>query len=318
MTGPYAKSGLVLISRMKKHPILAFVLLFVAIIAISVVVMGGLGMMLSSGYETPFIGDRVAVVEIKGPIFESIDVLKELKELQDDTQIKAVVLRLDSPGGGVAPSQEIFKQVLALKRDKKVVVSMASVAASGAYYIASAADKIIASPGTLTGSIGVIMESFGLQELIQKISIESRTIKSGAYKDVGNPFRELTPEDRAYLQKLSDDVYAQFVRDVAQARGIDPVKMPSIAEGRVYSGEQALALGLVDGLGNLYDAIDEANKLAGLPKDTKIRWPKEPSPFERVFKTNDAKTLKDVLLHQWDVMRLPLWLMDAKGMPVYQ
>lgn len=223
----------------------------------------------------------IAVVKIQGPIFDVEDTLKELNEYQTDKSIKAIVLRIDSPGGAVAPSQELYQEVLKLREaGKPVIVSMGTVAASGGYYIAAAANKIVANSGTITGSIGVIMESFGFQDLLQSLQIQPRTIKSGKFKDAGNPFREMNEDEREYLQKLSDNMYQIFVNDVAKARKMDVAKIEELAQGRIYTGLQAKEVGLVDSLGNVFDAIELAKTEANLPIDAKVKWPKEPTPFE--------------------------------------
>lgn len=253
----------------------------------------------------------VAVVLIQGPIYESLPTLKELQNLKNDSTVKAIVVRVDSPGGAVGPSQEIFRELTKIKKTKKVVVSMGTVAASGGYYISSAADQIVASPGTITGSIGVIMELVGLQKLAEKIYLDPRTIKSGKFKDAGNPFKELTEVDKAYLQNISDDMYKQFVTDVAQNRNIPVDKMFQLAEGKVYTGKQAKDVGLVDQLGNIYDAIDVAKELAGLPAKAGVSWPREKSAFEK-FLEGEAKTN---LIEKWLGLQqnhLPSYLFKQK------
>lgn len=263
----------------------------------------------SPGRGVSFLTKPIAVVKIQGGIFKSEDVLKDLQDAIDEDSVRAVLLRIDSPGGAVAPSQEIFRQVLKVRKaGKKVVVSMGTLAASGGYYIASAADKIVASPGTITGSIGVIIENFGLQDLAKTLHIEPRTIKSGKMKDAGSPFRPMTDEDRAYLQNLSDDLYDQFTRDVAEQREIPIEKIREIAEGKIYSGRQAQALGLVDEIGNLYDALELTRLEAGLPKDAGVSWPYEPGAFEKFFEGETAEGLLRDVLFGLGVQALPLWL----------
>lgn len=295
---------------MKKHPILFTFLilgvlffLFISIIVIAVMASG----------SSAFHREPVAIVKIEGPIVDSLDIVKELEALRLDKKVKAVVLRLDSPGGSVASSQEIFTQVLALKKEKKVVASMGTVAASGAYYIACAADKIVANEGSITGSIGVIMETFGLKELVRKINIEPRIIKSGRYKDVGSPFRDMTEEDRVYLQAIINNIYEQFLTAVSQSRNIPMEKVRIIAEGKIYTGLQAKSEGLVDQMGNIYEAIDLAKSLAGLPKDAKIRWPRKPTPFERFFDGDKASTLLHIFLQKLGKTYLPLWILKTNG-----
>lgn len=290
---------------MKKHPVLFsflilsvlgfFFFIFIVVFAFSA----------NSGF---FSNGPVAVVKIEGPIFESIKILRELEDIRLDDDIRVVVLRLDSPGGAVAPSQEIMEQVLKLKKNKKVIVSMGTVAASGAYYIASAADKIVASSGTVTGSIGVIMESFGLKELAQKFHVEHRVLKSGKFKDVGSPFSDLTEEDKLYLQNLIDNMYDQFLNAVSVNRNIPLEKVKELAQGRIYTGLQAKDAGLVDQLGNLFDAIALAKESSGLPADASVMWPREPSGLEKFFGGEDAEGLLKILSRDFfDYM--PLWLL---------
>lgn len=224
------------------------------------------------------IGDKIGIVEIYGVIADSRQVIEQLHDFRDNDSIKALVLRVDSPGGGVGPSQEIYDEVLALDELKPVVVSMGSVAASGGYYVAAAAREIIANPGTITGSIGVIMEFANFQELLEKIGLSSEVVKSGAYKDIGSPTREMSAAERKILQDLIDDVHNQFVSSVAEGRELDEQAVRAIADGRIFSGRRAMELGLVDSMGNLQAAIDRAAVLAGLDTEPKIVYPPEQKP----------------------------------------
>jgi len=215
-------------------------------------------------------GDGVGVVLIEGSINDSREVIRNLKQFGETRGIKAVVVRIDSPGGAVAPTQEIYEEIEKLRKKKPVVASLGGVAASGGYYIASGADQVVANPGTLTGSIGVIMELGNVEELMRKLGLKGDAIKSGPYKDLGSPLRSLSPEGRAILQSIVDNVHAQFVRAVAMGRRMPEAKVAALADGRVYSGEQALKLGLIDVLGNLEDAIDLAAKRAGITKEPQV------------------------------------------------
>ncbi len=198
----------------------------------------------------------------------SEEVMERLRQAARDPAVKAVVLRLNSPGGTAAGAQEIAAEVDNLRRSgKKVVVSMGDAAASGAYWIASRADKIVANPGTLTGSIGVIMQTQDLQGLYNKLGINTRTFKSGPYKDMGSPSRPVTPEERNIFQGMVDDIYDQFLRAVSEGRKMELDRVRKLADGRVYTGRQAQKLGLVDELGNLRDAVRLAGRLAGLGPD---------------------------------------------------
>jgi protease-4 len=208
-------------------------------------------------------GPRVGVVELTGTITDSKEVVGELHELRKDNSIKAIVLRIDSPGGAVAPSQEIYRAVLRAKKDKRVVCSMGTVAASGGFYVAAACDKIYASPGTITGSIGVISEFPHVQSLLSLAHVEVDTIKSGPLKDLGSPLRPMSAEERKFFQSFVDGVYEQFLDDVSAGRKISKDELRPLADGRIFTGKQALQLKLVDELGNLEDAIGGAAKLAG-------------------------------------------------------
>lgn len=233
---------------------------------------------------------QVAVVKLEGAIFDSTQILEDLEDLKSDKSVKAIVVRVDSPGGAIAPSQEIFEELLQIKKEKKIVVSMGTLAASGGYYVACAADKIFASRGTITGSIGVIMESFGVEDLLKWAKVQSVVLKSGHYKDVGSPFRQMQPDERAFLQNLLDDMYRQFKTAVSTQRKIPMEKLDSLAEGKVYSGEQALSLGLIDSFGTIYDAILEAKKMAGLKEDASVSWPrKEKSPLDFLKLVGEGK-----------------------------
>ena len=224
-------------------------------------------------------GPRIGIVEAKGAIGEaqagvdSDKVVKLLKKYEKDDDVKAIVLRVDSPGGSVAPSQEIHDAVKRIKAKKKVVVSMGALAASGGYYISAPADRIYAEPGTLTGSIGVIFVHFNVRGLLEWAKIEESTLKSGKYKDTLSPFRPLRDTDREEIQGISDDVYGQFVEAVAQGRGMPEARVRELAEGRIYTGKRAKELKLVDELGGFDDAIGAAWALAGQSGEPKVQYP---------------------------------------------
>jgi protease-4 len=220
-------------------------------------------------------GDKIAVVEIRGVITQSSGIIDEIHQYLEDEGVKAIILRIDSPGGGVGPSQEIYREVMKIRSKKKVVTSMGSVAASGGYYVACASDLIVANPGTITGSIGVIMEFTNIEELFKKIGIKGVVVKSGELKDMGSPFREMTPEERRVIQGVIDNVHQQFIQAVAEGRKLDRSKVAQIADGRILTGEQAKQLGLVDQIGNLEDAIDTAAKLVGIVGKPNVLYPKK-------------------------------------------
>jgi len=238
-------------------------------------------------------GDKIGVVEIKGVIVQSSEIIEEIRQYEEDDGVKAILLRIDSPGGGVGPSQEIYREVMKVKSKKKVLTSMGSVAASGGYYIACASDLIVANPGTITGSIGVLMEFTNIEELFKKIGIKGVVLKSGKHKDIGSPLREMTPEDKKIVQGVIDNVQQQFVQAVAEGRRLDRAKVSEIADGRILTGEQAKQLGLVDQLGNLQDAIDTAAKLVGIEGRPHVLYPRKRfSLWERLIKEATSAILE--------------------------
>jgi protease-4 len=232
--------------------------LFLFIVVVSAVIA-----LLSEG-DGIALGEKVALVHVEGPIFEAKSAVDEMKEYLSDPSIKAIVLRVDSPGGGVAASQEIFAIVKRAASEKSVVVSMGSVAASGGYYISAPATRILANPGTITGSIGVILEIPNVQGLMDKVGVRTEVIKSGKHKDLASAFRTMNDEDRRVLQNVIDDVYEQFIEDVADARDLGVDEVRRMADGRIYTGRQALELGLIDELGGLEEAIKLSAELTGI------------------------------------------------------
>jgi protease-4 len=213
---------------------------------------------------------KVALVRVEGPIIEAKPVVDEIKGYVKDSSIRAIVLRVDSPGGGVVPSQEIYEQVKKARAKKKVIVSMGSVAASGGYYISAPADAIIANPGTITGSIGVIMVVPNLKGLLDKVGIKTEVVKSGKLKDLASVFRGIGPEEREILQGVMDDVHEQFIKAVADDRKLKISRVREMADGRIFSGRQALKAGLVDELGDLDFAVKRAAKMAGIEGEPEI------------------------------------------------
>lgn len=245
---------------MRKHPVITGILLLFLVGTLTFVLIYRI-----AGKRLDFsMGDRVGVVLVRGVLADARGIIEQIDDFDGNDSVKAVVLRVESPGGGVVPSQEIYDRLKKVKENKIVVASLGAVAASGGYYIACAADKIVANPGTVTGSIGVILQFPLFEELFRKIGIGSTTVKSGKYKDMGSPFRELTPGERAYLQGVTNDIYEQFVDTVLVSRNIPPSRTAEIAEGKIFTGRQALELGLVDALGSEQDAIDLAAKLSGV------------------------------------------------------
>ena len=229
--------------------------------------------------------DGVGVLQIEGTIDDSRGVMMELKRFKEAPWIKAIVVRIDSPGGAVAPTQEIFDELQKTKKKKPLIASMGSMATSGGYYVASACEKIIANPGTLTGSIGVIMQLNNVEELMKKVGVKGYNIKSGVNKDIGSPFQPLSPEGKEILQSLVDNVHSQFVSAVAKGRGMNEAQVRKLADGRVYSGAQAKELGLVDQFGTLDDAIEFAAKRVGLEENPTVYYssPEEERWWEKIF-----------------------------------
>lgn len=217
-------------------------------------------------------GKRLALVRVDGVLTDTQATIDELERYAKNDSVLAIVLRINTPGGAVVPAQELYDAIQRLRTEhrKKVVVSMGSVAASGGYYIAAASDKIVASPGTLTGSIGVIMEIPNVQGLMDKVGVKSVVIKSGAHKDLVSPFREMTPEERAMLQAVLDDVHLQFMEAVAEGRNLDLLTVKQLADGRVFTGRQAQAAGLVDELGDLHHAVRAAADLVGIEGEPEV------------------------------------------------
>ena len=242
------------------------------------------------------IGEKVAIVDILGPISSAEPAIDQIHKYRDDPTVKAIILRINSPGGGVAPVQEIYGELE--KLDKPIVASMASTAASGGYYIAAAADVIFANPGTLTGSIGVIMQFMQMQGLYEKIGLNQQVVKSGKFKDTGSAVRDLTDEERELLQKTVNDVHNQFIDAIFLGRKehMTREEIASVADGRIFSGQQALAHKLVDRLGNLHDAIALAGELGGIEGEPRVvRTERKISLLERLLGTENASRLNQLI-----------------------
>jgi protease IV len=230
-------------------------------------------------------GDGVGVLQIEGTIDDSRSVVGELKRFKESPWIKAIVVRIDSPGGAVAPTQEIFDELQKTQKRKPLIASLGGMATSGGYYIASACEQIVANPGTLTGSIGVIMQLSNVEELMKKVGVKGYNIKSGVNKDIGSPFQPLSAEGREILQTLVDNVHSQFISAVAKGRGMNEAQVRKLADGRVFSGAQAKELGLVDQFGTLDDAIETAAKRVGLEENPTVYY-SSPEPerwWEKIF-----------------------------------
>jgi len=258
----------------KRHPVLFGLLLLLVIGAGFFLLVYSMSSV--TGERASFIAkERIGVVPLKGVITDAKPVVDVLEKFSKDDSIKAIVLRIDTPGGGVGPSQEIFEKVRSVRKKKTVVASMGSMATSGGYYVACAAEKIVANPGSLTGSIGVIMHFTNMEDLFKKVGLRASVIKSGRYKDAGSPFRDMTKEERELLQALIDDVHEQFVEAVSESRGLDKGRVIEVADGRVFTGRQALKFKLIDELGDLDHAAEVAARLAQLDGKPELFFPKE-------------------------------------------
>lgn len=258
---------------------------------------------------------QIARIEITGAIASETrkTVLKALKEVEE-RKFPALLLRIDSPGGTVGDSQEIYEALKKLQKTVKIVVSFGNISASGGIYIAMGAKHIMSNPGTITGSIGVILRGNNLQKLLDKVGVSFKVIKSGPYKDILSFDRELTPEEEAILQELIDVSYGQFVRTVAAARDLEVDTVKTFADGRIFSGEQAVALGVVDRLGTEEDARVWAAELAGLdPEKAELNTIEAPKPFiNRVLNRSQGRSPISNTLN-WVEFELatagqPLWL----------
>lgn len=285
---------------MKKNPVviilvacLALGAIFLAILFLASLLSGRKASAPLAGFS---VGDRVALVKIEGVLLAPGSIVDELNEYADDSSIKAIVLRIDSPGGGVVVAQEILSAVQNAKEEgKKIVASMGSVAASGGYYIAAGADKIVANPGTLTGSIGVKIELANFQKLLEKIGIKGVVIKAGKYKDMGSPYREMTEAEKRHLQGVIDDTHEQFIEAVAKGRGMTIRDVRKIADGRVFTGRQALRLKLVDEMGDLASSIQLAADLAEIKGKPRVIQKRKRPQFFDYLRKEAAAWIKDVI-----------------------
>ncbi len=247
--------------------------------------------------EVEYTGEKVGVIEIVGPITESREILSQIKKFREAKAIKAILVRIDSPGGGVGPSQEIYREICKTVEQKKVVVSMGAVAASGGYYVAAAANGIMANPGTITGSIGVVMGYTNFEDLMRKIGLTPVVIKSGEYKDMGSPARQMTAAEKDLLKGVTLQIHGQFVNAIATGRQLEVQQVESIADGRIFTGEEAKNKGLVDRLGNFEDAIEWAGELGGIKGEVNTVYPKPQ-------KLSILRQIMESALHLWSESQL--------------
>jgi protease-4 len=268
---------------------------------------------LADDNEHRFAKDKVAIVSIEGEILESREAVEALHKYADNSSVKAIVMRINSPGGAIAPSQEIYEAIrsTSVKSGKPVIASLDSVAASGGFYIASACDEIVANPGSITGSIGVIMQWMDLKDLLSWAKVKPETITSGAMKAAGSPYRELSDTERTYLQHVSDQLHVQFIHAVAVGRKgkISEAEVGKIADGRIFTGEEALGLKLVDKLGNLDDAVALAAKRAKVTGEPGLIYPRrhDRGLFELLTSSDAQSSVERVLsgrslrfLYKWN------------------
>lgn len=269
---------------------LAIVLLFLFVF----IFLAGIGSaLLLSGKGSFSSGDKVAVLRVEDVIIDSQIYLDSIETISKDDKVKALVVRIDSPGGAVGPSQEIYSELKELGKEIPIIASIGGVGASGGYYIACAAEKIYANPGAITGSIGVIAQFASYEKLLNWAKIDVEVIKSGKYKDVGSAFREMSDADKEYIQQLIDNVYDQFKSVVATSRNLDTKQIDSVADGKIYTGEQALNLKLIDELGTINDAITVAGNLGGIQGDPEvINFPKKKS---KLYDLLNSKIDTDIL-----------------------
>ena len=289
--------------------VVATVLVFIGVAALFLLFGTSLG---RGGEGGPLFGPRVAVVELEGLIAETDDLVRELRHHRDNPSVRAVVIRINSPGGVVGPTQEVHDALLRLRQaGKPVVASLGSVAASGGYYVAVAADQIFANPGSLTGSIGVIMQMANVDALMKKVGVDYVVVKAGQFKDLGNFSRPMTPEERRVIQSLLDDVHGQFIEAVATGRKLDRSAVVQFADGRVFSGTQALKLKMVDSLGGLEEAIDAAARLAKLPTPPPVERAKRRFSLIDLVRNELGLTVPSLLVPpRLPMFKTPLYLMD--------
>ena len=256
----------------RRHPYLFFLIIMGSL---SLAALGMITVMAAflGGSESRYAGEKVGVVEIIGPIVDSRKTIHDIGVFRDSDAVKAILVRVDSPGGGVGPSQEIYREIQKTKSEKKVIVSMGAVAASGGYYLSAGADGIVANPGTITGSIGVIMGYTNFEELMHKIGLSAVVIKSGEFKDTGSPARPMTGEEQELLQGVTREIHGQFVQAIAEGRGMPVEKVEAIADGRIITGQKAQEIGLVDRLGNFEDAVKWAGELGGIKGKVQTVYP---------------------------------------------
>ena len=295
--------------RRRLTVLVAAVLVYLGVAGLFIIGVGGL----SRGEGGPALfGPRVAIVELEGVIIEVDDLVRELKAHRENPSIKAVVMRINSPGGVVAPTQELHDAVLRLRQaGKPVVASLGAVAASGGYYVAVACSEIYANPGTLTGSIGVIMQLANFEQLMKKVGVDYVVVKAGQFKDIGNVSRAMTPDERRVMQALLDDVHGQFIAAVATGRKLPREDVARFADGRIFSGTQAKELRMVDALGGLEEAVLASARLAGIPSPPTVIQPRRRFSIMELLRSQFGGTAAGLLMRPTlPAFKAPLYLMD--------
>ena len=254
--------------------------------------------------------DGVAIVRVEGPIMDSSQTVAELQAFAEDPQVKAIVVRIDSPGGGVAPSQEIYNAVKRVRKEhnKTVVASMGTVAASGGYYIAVGTDRILANPGTLTGSIGVIMQMANFQEVLEKIGVKNVVVKTGKFKDMGSPFRPMVEEERQLLESVMHDTLNQFIEAIADGRSMDAAEVEQLADGRIFTGRQAKSVLLIDEIGDLHDSIKLAGELSGIEGTPRVLETTKPFSFQEFLESSFLGGIRSLSPSRFSSPLLYLWV----------
>lgn len=257
------------------------------------------------------LGPRVGILELEGVIVDVDDLLKDLRRYRESSQVRAVVVRINSPGGVVGPTQELYEAIRRVRESgKPVVASLGAVAASGGYYVAVAADEIFANPGSLTGSVGVIMQLPNLDGLLRKIGVDYVVVKAGQFKDIGNVARAMTSDERRVLQGLLDDVHGQFIDAVADGRKLRRQDVVAFADGRIFSGAQARGLSMIDHLGGLEDAVNRAATLAGLPVPPQVIPAHRRMSIVDLLRNELGLSQATTIGQRLPLVKTPLYLMD--------
>jgi protease IV len=281
-------------------------LIVLTILLVVAIVLGGTLLLVLHFFNPSSTGlfeEKIGVVSITGTISSSKKISSELVKFAKDDSIRAIILRINSPGGGVGATQEIYREVQKITSQKPVVASMGSIAASGGYYVAAPATKIVSNPGTITGSIGVFIQFVRLEELMNKIGVDLEIVKSGEFKDMGSPDRKLTQRDREIIGALIKDLQGQFVSAVASGRNLSVEKVQEIADGRIFSGARAKDLGLVDFMGNFQDAVEITRKIVGIEGDVALVYPKKSTgELWNLFLESSARNIVGVLTEKGDSM----------------